>query len=79
RPVQLLDERGNVLRTFDDAVVASVLLGVSPKSIRDCCNGRTKSSDGKRWRYKPSQSPAVTALPEGEPTSVPSDGTEVEA
>jgi hypothetical protein len=52
RPVELVDEQGNVIRTFDDAAVASVLLGIDAKSIRDCCVGRHKTCNGKIFRYK---------------------------
>lgn len=36
---------------YTSAIVAGAHLGINPGSIRNCCNGRTKTAGGFHWRY----------------------------
>lgn len=42
---------GNIVREFDSATLASVIIGVSVGAIISCCTGKIKTCKGYKWEY----------------------------
>lgn len=51
RAVNLVDENGNVIATYESITAASAELGLNPTRITDVCRGRSKTTQGTRWQY----------------------------
>ena len=52
KQVQMLDENGNVLNTFDTIIADAKFCGKSsPSMICMVCKGKFKTAYGYRWRY----------------------------
>ncbi len=49
--VALVDEAGNILRSFSSVRQAAKDLDIPQTSIRSCCNGRAKTTHGMRFQY----------------------------
>ena len=54
KPVEQIDENGNVVNTYPSIEECARRVGYSPRHINRCCNGypNKKTSDGFRWRFK---------------------------
>jgi hypothetical protein len=51
--VQIEQKSGKVVQTFQSAIEAALYIGMKKADgIRDCCNGKTKTSGGYIWRWK---------------------------
>ena len=51
KAVNLVDENGNVIATYESITAASAELGLNPTRITDVCRGRSKTTQGTRWQY----------------------------
>jgi HNH endonuclease len=51
RPVDQIDDRGNVIKRYKSIAEASVDTGLSPSMIVSAARGRIKAAKGIRWRY----------------------------
>lgn len=51
RPVNQLDEKGNVINTYPSITAAAEAMGCNIESIASCCKGKTKTAYGYRWKY----------------------------
>jgi hypothetical protein len=51
-PVLRFDLRGNYQEEFPSAAEAARIMGIPPRKIRDCLNGKLETSAGYRWRFK---------------------------
>lgn len=51
RKVEQMDLDGNVIATFESAHEAQRVTGVRNGNINNCCQGKTKTSGGYRWRF----------------------------
>ncbi len=51
RPVEQLDEDGNVLKLWKTAADAMRTLGIEGTGIGACCRGKRQHCGGYRWRY----------------------------
>lgn len=49
--VEQYNKEGTLLRTFDSVSAAAEFLGCSIGAISNCCNGRTKTSQGYLWKF----------------------------
>lgn len=53
KPVEQLTDGGILIATFPSAVEAAKFIGIKKAdNIRNCCNGKTKTSGGYVWRWK---------------------------
>ena len=51
KSVQQYDTEGNLIATFKSMSDAERETGIFRRSIRLCCQGKTKTAGGYRWRY----------------------------
>ena len=51
KKVEQLTLSGELLNTFDSVSAAAKYIGCSVGAISNCCNGRTKTSQGYKWRF----------------------------
>lgn len=51
RVVEMIDQSGAVLRTFESSRIAAESLGYKEDSIRACCRKETPFYKGYVWRY----------------------------
>ena len=51
RPVNMLDEKGNVIRSYDGITLAAEDTGLLESGIRAVCRGIQKTTKGTRWEY----------------------------
>ncbi len=51
KPVEMLNEKGVILRRFDLATAAECLTGIQHSHISQCCNGKRKNTGGYRWKF----------------------------
>lgn len=53
KPVNQYNEWGTFLATYPSAALAAKAVGMKKAdNIRDCCNGKTKTSGGFYWRWR---------------------------
>lgn len=52
KPVQQIDEKGNIIAEFESGKEASVKLGINTVYISRCCKGKQKYAFGKFFRFK---------------------------
>lgn len=51
KEVEQYDLNNNYIKTFPSASAAAKYMGCSIGAISNCCNGRTKTSQGYLWRF----------------------------
>lgn len=51
-PIIQYDLNDNFIKEWDSALDAFRGTGIWKESIRNCCNGRSKTSGGFKWKYK---------------------------
>ena len=51
RPVELLDDDGNVIRTFDSIKSGADYIGCAKSLVRGVCIGKTHTTHGAKWRF----------------------------
>ncbi len=51
RPIALIDENNQIIKTYPSIRKASIENKIDPKSIRDVLNGKSKFAKGNRYRY----------------------------
>lgn len=51
KPIEQIDEDGNVIATFSDAAHAAAALGCSVSGVSNVCNGARKQLRGMRFRH----------------------------
>lgn len=51
KPVERLDQLGNVIEIFESAGLAAKKYNISNKNILRCCNGYGQTSGGYKWRF----------------------------
>ena len=52
KPVNQYDLEGKFIKTWNSPLDASIYYGVSKTTIYSCCNGKTNSAVGYKWKYK---------------------------
>ena len=52
KPVVQMTLDGHVIAVFDSATDAAHAIGVISSCIKHCCQGKTKTSYGYKWKYK---------------------------
>jgi hypothetical protein len=65
KPVEQYTSRGVYVKTFSSAKEAALEVGIKRENnIRECCQGKCKTSGGYIWRYKKEEtsSDAVESL-----------------
>lgn len=51
KPVNLLDEEGNIIKTYKSIQEAAEDMGCRANGISKCCNGYLKTYKGRRWSH----------------------------
>lgn len=51
KPVNLLDEEGNIIKTYESIQAAAEDTGCRANGISKCCNGHLKTYMGRRWSH----------------------------
>ncbi len=51
RPVNMIDENGNIIKAYDGIVLAAEDTGLLESGIRAVCRGVQKTTKGTRWEY----------------------------
>lgn len=52
RPVLQYSLDGEIIKEWENVIIASKSLSIHPSGIRQCCNGKQKTTGGYMWEYK---------------------------
>ena len=51
KPVAMVNNKGDIIKVFDNSLMVLQELGIARSSICNCCLGKQKTAGGYKWKY----------------------------